>query len=661
MEQHHHLPLRKFWQSIALSIIVLVTGTAIQIAQTAAAYNIRIFRTWSSGWIPLFAVLFTILISALAFLVVLSLPVGRRLAERLDVVSHLHPGWRIAGIIGFLVWLPVFSLVVIQPFFSRFLDGGWTRAAMFFLLSLMGMISLKIGRSNLSWLAALGLAALLYAIFYNLVVNFAIVNNYPFSLAWSDVSRYYGASLFLAERIYGSTPPQAVLHPAYHLLILPPFLAGNPPIWIHRLWQVLLQVGLTAALVHVFLKRLGVRRATVGWIAACWAYLYLMQGPIQSHLLLCALVVFWGVAPERYWRTTIVVLLASLWAGWCRINWFPVPGMLAAALFILEMPLGSSGNRAVYFWKPASWFLAGTAVAFASNLFFMRWSGNGTGGNFVSSLNSELFWYRLLPNSTYSNGVLPEILLVSLPMVLILLISLRGSRGVFCVSRLVVLFAMLAVLFLGGLVVSVKIGGGYGLHNLDAYLVMLMLLTGYIYANRAAPDHISVQRSHAAGIGLIALALAVPIWFAIQYTPAIKSWDQERAERVRQLIKFNAEEVASQGEEVLFVSQRHLMAFDRIDVPLVPEYEQDFLMEMVMSHNRPYLDQFQADLSAQRFGLIFIYPQAVFYDSLSEPFSEESNYWTDEVTVPLLCYYEPVFTFDEFKIASYVPRDQACK
>lgn len=661
MEKQAHLSPLEFWQYIAFSVALLVAGASIQIARTAAAYNIRIFRTWNSGWVPFFAVLFLVEVGALVSLVIIRLPAGQRLIGWIDGLGCLRRGWRIAGGIVFLLLLPVFSFVVIQPFSSLFLNGNWTRAALFFFLSLMGMFLLRLGRKNLSWLVVLGSAALIHAVFFNVVVNFAFVSNYPFSLAWSDVSRYYGASLFLAKWIYGSTPPQAVLHPAYHLLILPPYFLGNPPIWVHRIWQVLLHTGLTAALVYVFLKRLGVWREPLAWITAGWAFLFLMQGPIQSHLLVCALIVFWGVIPDRYWRTTVIVVLASLWAGWCRINWFPVPGMLAAALYLLEMPLGSSERRVAYFWKPVSWFLLGTATAFASNLFFMRWSGNGTGGNFVSSLNSDLLWYRLLPNSTYPNGVLPEILLASLPMVMILLITLCGLRGAFCVSRLYVLFVALAVLFFGGVLVSVKIGGGYGLHNLDAYLIMLMLLTAYVYTNRMMPDRSPPQQIDVIGTGLRILAIVVPIWFAIQYTPAFINWNQESAERVVQLIKFNAEKIASQGEEVLFVSQRHLIAFEKIDVPLVPEYEKDFLMEMVMSHNRPYLDRFRADLSAQRFGLIYIYPHVVRYDAPSRPFSEENNYWVDEVSQPLLCYYEPAFVFDEYRIAAYVPRDQACK
>ena len=107
--------------------------------------------------------------------------------------------------------------------------------------------------------AALGWAALSQGIVYSLVTYSSLVSNYPFARGWSEVSRYYGASLFFAERIYGMELPLSVLHPAWHMLLTPPFLLGAPPLWVHRLWTALLSVGLTAALTLAVLKRLKIQ------------------------------------------------------------------------------------------------------------------------------------------------------------------------------------------------------------------------------------------------------------------------------------------------------------------------------------------------------------------------------------------------------------------
>jgi hypothetical protein len=646
---------------VSLAIAILTAGTAVQIAQTAAGYNIHIFRTWHSGWPPLFAALFMIEAGALLFLAVARLPVGQQVVDRMDALAGLHPTWRIAGIAGLVATLPVFPLVVTQSFYARFLDGGWARITLFLLLSLIGMLFLKLGRQALSWPAALAWSALAQAVFYNSLILFAAVSSYPFSLTWSEISRYYGASLFLAGRIYGAGAPLPLLHPTYDLLLLPPFFLGTPPIWVLRLWQDLVQVGLTAALVFAFHTRLGTYRKNPAWIAAGWAYLFLMQGPIQSHLVLCALLAVWLAAPKNFWRTTIVVLLASVWAGVSRINWFPVPGLLAACCYFLETPFDSPGRWPAYLRKPAVWFLLGTATAFASNLLYARWAGNGALGNFGSSLNSDLLWYRLLPNPNYPLGILPAILLASIPVFLVLILALYKARPAFHPLRLACLCASLAVLFVGGLVVSVKIGGGEDLHNLDAYLILLLLLGGYLFTGRAAADRMPAAPAALNGIGLAALAIAVPIWFAIQSTPKFPNQDQARAERMVELIRLNAEKAAAQGEEVLFISERQLIALDGIKVSLVPDYEQDYLMEMVMSHNRSYLDRFQSDLRAQRYGMIVIFPQGTQYDGPDRPSREENNYWVDEVSKPLLCYYEAAILSHDLQVGFYVPRLQPCK
>ena len=652
---------RIFWQFACLSVAFLTAGAAIQIARNAAGYNIRVFRTLNSGWVPLFLALFAIIACALFLLIISWTPASQRPKKLLDALTHAQPPWRIAGMIGLLMSLPAFSLVISQPFYSRFLDGGWTRTALLFCLSLAGMFLLKLGRRQLSWPAALAYAALAQAVFYSGLVSFSAVSSYPFSRTWSEVSRYYGASLFLAERIYGTRPALTVLHPAYHLLLTPPFLLGNLPIWVHRLWQVVIHVGLTIALASAIIRRWGLRGRAVLWILTGWAFLFLMQGPIQTHLLLCALIVVWGAAPGRFRRTTMVVLLASLWAGWCRINWFPVPGMLAAVLYFLEIPLESPGRRVAYLWKPAFWFLFGTAASFASNLLYMRWSGNGTDGNYVSSLSSDLLWYRLWPNPTNPLGVLPGLLLVSAPLVLAAALALHRDRRAFHPMQQVGLFGVLVVLLLGGLVVSIKIGGGHDLHNLDAFLIMLLLVGGGLLRGPVAAFRSGERRIGLRDLGAAVFILVMPIWYSIRQNPSFVSWNREQARLQVQAIQDNAERAAGRGEAVLFISQRHLIAFDEMHVPLVPEYEQDYLMEMVMSHNRPYLDGFQADLRSQRFGMIVLFPQAIRYDRGARSFSEENNYWVDEVSAPLLCNYEPLTSAEEFQVVLYVPRDQPCR
>jgi hypothetical protein len=654
---------RMFWQFISFAVSVFALGMMIQIANHAAADDIRIFRSIFSMWTWLFFGFFVLGASALAFLIILMFPLGQNIITTFEKVSSLHPIWRTVGILGFVGLSPTFSLIVLQPAYIQFLDGSWVRAGIVFFLSLVGMILLKLGRKELHWSAALGLAALTQAAAYNIVTNFSLVSNYPFSLSWSEISRYYGASLFFAERLYGIKLPLSVLHPAWHILLTPPFLLGNLPIWVHRLWQAFLQVALAIALSLAFVKRLNLNKTAMVWGVAGWAFLFLMQGPILIHLLVSALIVVLWFSSVKFWRTMIVVILASIWAGLCRINWFLMPGMLAAILYLLEIRLESSKRWPTYLWKPAIWLILGTSIALISNILYTRWSGNGIVGNFSSSLASDLLWYRLLPNPTLHNGILAGLLLVSAPMFMMLFLVLLQEWRNFHLLRLSSIFSILAIFCLGGIVVSIKIGGGSDLHNMDAYLILLMLVSGYFFFKRVTPDRPFEMTTSYHTMIVFIFALLVPIWIVIQTKTAFITWDKGQANQVIQTIQQNVETATGQGKQVLFISQRHLLTFGYLNAPLVPEYEKDLLMEMVMSHNRPYLDQFQADLRSQRFGVIIDNPQAILIFTYGRwhNFGDENNVWVTEVTTPLLCYYEPATTFQTFDITIYVPRPQPCE
>ena len=179
--------------------------------------------------------------------------------------------------------------------------------------------------------------------------------------------------------------------------------------------------------------------------------------------------------------------MASIWSGLSRINWYPMPGLLASVLFFLEVPYqGKKFWR--YLLKPALWMVVGFGVAFASQRAYIALSGISNPEFFYTSLTSNLLWYRLFPNASYSVGVLPAALIASLPMWIASFLTLRQRRTDFHPLRLALIFAALIVLFAGGLVVSMKIGGGVDIHNLDAYLSMLLIVTAYFVFRKYTPE-----------------------------------------------------------------------------------------------------------------------------------------------------------------------------
>ena len=111
------------------------------------------------------------------------------------------------------------------------------------------------------------------------------------------------------------------------------------------------------------------------------------------------------------------------------------------------------------------------------------------------------------------------------------------------------------------------------------------------------------------------------------------------------------------GGRVLFISQRQLLTFDLIDkVPLDPQYELLDLMEMAMSNNQVYLQQFYRDLQAHRYDLIVVDRQTVMFQNLDSSFSAEDNVWVEKVSIPLLNNYQEKTLLTSSDIQLLVPR-----
>jgi hypothetical protein len=523
------------------------------------------------------------------------------------------------------------------------------------------MVCLKTINEDFSWYTSLWLGFLIMAVFYTVVKQFLTVTDYPFALTWSEAGRFYGASLFFSKKIYGVHLPLGIMHPTWHFLLAIPFLFGDLPIWLHRLWWALLQLVLGISIGWVLASRLKLGNPSKIWIVAGWVFIFLFPRPLLVHLLFYTLVVIWGVKPNNFWRTTFIVIFASIWAGLSRINWFPVPGIFAAILYLLEVPYEKSCKIFKYLWKPILWVVGGTLIALISNLAYIKLSGNGTGGNFTSSLSSGLLWYRLFPNSTYPNGILLDLLLLTGPVIVLIILNHQNLQKTLHPLRLAGIIITLTVLLAGGLVVSIKIGGGSDLHNLDAYLILLTIVGGYFFFGCYTPDLLDTKPIILQNPIILSLLLITPVWMIIRTNVSIFVWDKAQTDRTLTLIRQNVENISRQGGQVLFISQRHLLSLKMVNIPLVPEYEQDFLMEMVMSHNRSYLDQFQEDLRAQRFTAIVLDAQNVHLYGRTHTFGEENDLWVQDVSIPLLCYYEIPQAFNGLSTVVYVPRSQPCK
>jgi len=567
------------------------------------------------------------------------------------------------NLVFFALAIGLFSYLVVGKYYY-YMQNMTLRLSSFGLVVLAGSIFIKAAGVERRWLELLGASLLFAAMGYRIGAYASEVSTYPFSLGWSETSRYYYASLFFSKSIYGISVPPSVLHPTRYLMQSLPFLIPDSPLWLHRLWQVVLWITTTFGTAFLLARRFSIGDRLWRWMLIALSFLFLLLGPVYYHLLAPVILVLWvfdsrASSTGGMLKNLAVILLASAWAGISRVNWFPVPGMLAASLYFLEQPLGKR-NFITYLWKPAVWTLAGTLAAFGSQALYAVVSGNPA-GQFTSSLSSDLLWYRLLPNPTYPMGILVGSLVVSIPLLLLVFLRLNGRWKAYHPIRLLGLGAVVGVLYAGGLVVSTKIGGGSNLHNLDAYFSLFLVVSAAIFFQRFNPDR-QLERTRSIPrwtlVGAIGLALLVPVYYIVTFggpysIPSPEETQTDMA-KLKKTIRMTQEE--SSGD-ILFISERHLLTFHSIEnVSLVDDYEKVFLMEMAMAGNPNYLARFRQDLKNKRFALIVTEPLFTLQKDSQEIFGEENNAWVANVSEPILCYYTTQKRLREIPLQLLIPR-----
>lgn len=555
----------------------------------------------------------------------------------------------------FVLCFLLFYWLVVGPF-GIYVPDLAHRLPIFALMAIPGGLLLSFAFPVIPSLGhTLAFSSILLMVGFRFALFIPDVTTYPFSLGWSESSRYYYASLFFSEKIYGISLPPPVLHPSRYVLQAIPFIISSLPLWFHRFWQVFLWISLPFVTIFLLARRLKISPSWRYWFFILWAVLFLYQGPVYYHLTLCLIIVLWGYNPRSFARTLIFVIVASLWAGISRVNWIPVPGVLAATLYILDNRVGDK-HLWKYLIQPAGWFAIGIISGLGSQFLYAIWSGNEL-EHFSTSFTSDLLWYRLIRFPTYQQGILFGVLVVSIPLFILTLERLKKIKWNIHPIRLLGLFLVLAVFFAGGLVVSVKIGGGNNLHNLDAFFFFLLLIAASLYFNQVQTEQDIVSVLPAPHPVLIAIVAFMPILYLLQAGGPIKPVDPLEVKNGLQAIDEFVEEAKTEEGDILFMAERHLLTFDMIkDVPLVADYERTYLMEMAMADTQSYLDQFYQDLIAHRYSLIITQPLNRNPDKEGELFNEENEAWVTKISRPLFCYYRPVFTVNTVSLQFMIPR-----
>ncbi|MES0361146.1 MAG: hypothetical protein ABUK20_09545 [Anaerolineales bacterium] len=563
---------------------------------------------------------------------------------------------------SWLVWLwfifssLVYGWLVLGPYGFLFNSLGVRICLLWPLVGISSILFQSIWIKRKFWIV-FSAAAVWYAAIYLMLTFLPGISTYPFTLTWSEGTAYYSASLFFSEKIYGIKTNLPLINPSRHILLAIPFLLNGLPIWVHRLWEVLLWLIVSGITITLIVRRLEIRDSLIRWIFFAWVFIYLFQGPVYYFLLISLIPVLWGFDTKRFKKTLLLVLIGSAWAGVSRVNWVPVPALLAAVLYFLEQEFDHR-TWLHYLLKPAIWVAAGTITALLAWYAYASFSGTSI-EQFGIYFTSNLLWYRLLPNPTFREGVLPMAILVSLPVLGLMAIRLYKSGNNLHIIRRLGIGAILLVLFITGLIVSTKIGGGNNIHNLDAYLFILLVVGSYIYFDKISTDYAISEKDthHTITKSIIVLGIFIPIMFALQQGKPVSFPISANTEKALKIVQEFASQATSRDGKVLFIAERQLLTFNIIEgVPLVPDYERMTLMEMAMGGNEAYLNEFSQRIANQEFALIISEPLKINYKGKSKQFGEENDVYVHWVSEPVLCYYEPVKRISKFPIQLLMPR-----
>jgi hypothetical protein len=483
-----------------------------------------------------------------------------------------------------------------------------------------------------------------------------------------------------------------------------PFLIPDLKIWQARLWVALVDV-IPYLILGWAAFRLNKNNILKWILAGIWAFTFVRQGPIHPPLLLCAIIV--ALAWERpLWLAIPLIAIASYFAEISRYTWLFAPGMWAVMLELNRVTIqnqqldkkawlraisvgaaGVFGGYAAPFWIPSmlQWARSlGQTASVAPGPAIDPIVGSGVTIAAVSAeaTSQSLLWYRLLPNATYGEGILIGLVLAALPLIAILVFLARTGRWQLNLwQKLAIVLPLLAFLVVG-LIVSVKIGGGGDLHNMDMFIIGLMFAGAIAWRNGAFKW---VDEIHAAPVWvqfMMVALIAIPAYKPlIQMTPITIKEDITTVARLADILEDPLpnplpdtlpsqadttkaledlrREVAKASErgEILFMDQRQLLTFGYIrDIPLVVEYDKKVLINEAMSANAQYFASFYQDLANKRFSLIITSPVNRRLDKTEGHFGEENNAWVKWVTTPLLCYYEPLDRLKRVDIDLLVPR-----
>ena len=485
-----------------------------------------------------------------------------------------------------------------------------------------------------------------------------LIIDYPFSLYWSEGNRFYDYSLVFGQSLYNyqgqivdpySTPGRYGL---WGVL----FLWNGLPIWAHRLWNLVLQTVPVVLFAFLLTRKLKPDSLRYGiWI---WITLFLtVLAPLHPPFVIVSLIAVWFAFDESLLKRGLVLAIAGLYAGLSRWTWALAPaamGVLIDLLLYYPRREGPAWRRLL----PA--ILLGGVSLIAGLLPSIGQYFSLAQGESLTS-DQPLLWYRLLPNDTLGPGVLLLALRYTLPLWILLACWMISRRWQLDWVQKLAVWGTLVGFFAVGLLISTKIGGGGDLHNLDMYLITLLVVT--VLGLMSLQPKLAQANWPVWAVGLVCFLIFLVMYPFLPFHPSSDfhprlnlANDQEVAEAFS-AVRDEVVKYAATGE-VLLMDSRQLLTFGYLPrVPLVPEYEKKYMMDKAMANQADYFQAYYQDLAKKRFALIVTEPlRTKRREELGGPFSEENDAWVVWVSNPTLCFYEPLYESTEVNVELLVPR-----
>jgi len=629
---------------------------------------VDIFGTFfaKSSSIPAtFAISVAVMLDAVAMIVfgVIFPSVMQRLTVMRSKLGVMR--WIFSGLIAStIVWFFLYSK------WSFVIDGKWLRSV-YFVAGYLAIAWLLTKEKNKNFsIEGLLIAGLFFGALFQIANEMKTVVAYPFSLGWSEGNRIWDYSARLGKRFYNY--PQELAIDAYidlgrQTLWGLPFLLPKPTILLVRLWNAFLYTVPYFLFGLLVFSDKGQKKAL--WIGAgLWVFLFIHQGPIYTPLILAAMLTYTTKFLPT-WSGFFIAILAGLFALYSRQTWMFAPAMWAALIaFVEKSPHGVRDEKGRWIRAIAlgtGGILGGLVVGnliVAIRARLAQDPSSVTGTVNLSAVNEmvskqPLLWNRLLPNATNPLGILPALLLAVIPLILILIIIRRKIAWELNFWQKLLILGELAA-FLGvGIIASVKIGGGDNLHNLDMFLITMVLLASLVWKVGGREFFENIGKQNWIIQAILLAAVLYPASQGMLSSMPIETATKAETKEALEIIQIMVDD-RSPGE-ILFIDQRQLLTFNTIkNVKLVPEYEKKVLMDMAMANDAAYFDSFYEDLETHRFSLILSQPVYITYQDVEHAggFGSENNTWVDWVSVPMLCHYEPVVTDTTAKFMLLVPR-----